>query len=335
METENLNRRRIEEIDKMDEKQKSLDISIVIPVYNEEGNLKELYEKLSNVLRVITENFELIFVDDGSTDNSFNILKGISTVDKKVKVIKLRRNFGQSAALTAGFDYSRGDLIITMDGDLQNDPDDIPLLLKKINDGYDIVNGWRADRKDLFFSKKLPSKISNWLASKLTGVKLHDFGCTLKAFRREVVENMNLYGEMHRYIPALASWMGVSIAEVKVMHHPRQYGKSKYGITRLVRGMLDLITVKFLLSYSTRPLQLFGIPGIISFFVGLVIGLYLTIGKLFFGMSLADRPLLLLAVLLIFLGAQFITMGLLGEIITRTYYEVQGKPIYAVKEIVE
>lgn len=335
METENQNRRRIEETDNMDEKQKSIDISVVIPVYNEEENLKELYEKLSNVLRVITENFELIFVDDGSTDNSFNILKEINTGDKKVKVIKFRRNFGQSAALTAGFDYSRGNLIITMDGDLQNDPDDIPLLLKTINEGYDIVNGWRADRKDPFFSKKLPSKISNWLASKLTGVKLHDFGCTLKAFRREVVENMNLYGEMHRYIPALASWMGVSIAEVKVRHHPRQYGKSKYGITRLMRGMLDLITVKFLLSYSTRPLQLFGIPGMISFFVGLVIGLYLTIGKLFFGMSLADRPLLLLAVLLIFLGTQFITMGLLGEIITRTYYEVQGKPIYAVKEIVD
>jgi glycosyltransferase involved in cell wall biosynthesis len=257
METENQNRRRIEETDKMNEKQKSLDISVVIPVYNEEENLKELYVKLSNVLRVITENFELIF--------------------------------------------------------LQNDPDDIPLLLKTINEGYDIVNGWRADRRDPFFSKKLPSKISNWLASKLTGVKLHDFGCTLKAFRREVVENMNLYGEMHRYIPALASWMGVSIAEVKVRHHPRQYGKSKYGITRLMRGMLDLTTVKFLLSYSTRPLQLFGIPGIISFIVGFVIGLYLTIGKLFFGMSLADRPLLLLAVLLIFLGTQFITMGLLGE----------------------
>ena len=319
----------------MNEKQKSIDISVVIPVYCEEDNIKELYMKLRSVLTSITESYEIIFVDDGSTDNSFNILKEINTEDKKVKVIKLRRNFGQSAALSAGFDYSQGDLIITMDGDLQNDADDIPQLLEKIGEGYDIVSGWRADRKDPFFSKKLPSKISNWLASKLTGVKLHDFGCTLKAFRREVVENTNLYGEMHRYIPALASWMGVSIAEVKVRHHPRQYGKSKYGITRLMRGMLDLITVKFLLSYSTRPLQLFGIPGMISFFVGFIIGLYLTIGKLFFGMSLADRPLLLLAVLLIFLGTQFITMGLLGEIITRTYYEVQGKPIYAVKEIVD
>ena len=319
----------------MDKEPKSVDISVVIPIYNEEENLRELYAKLSNVLPSITENYEIIFVDDGSIDNSFNILREINTEDKKVKAIKFRRNFGQSAAISAGFDYAKGDVIITMDGDLQNDPEDIPLLFKKIEEGYDIVSGWRADRKDPLFTKKLPSKFSNWLASKLTGVKLHDFGCTLKAFRREVVENINLYGEMHRYIPALASWMGISIAEVKVRHYPRQHGKSKYGITRLMRGMLDLITVKFLLSYSTRPLQLFGIPGVISFFAGFVIGAYLTIERLAFGTSIANRPLLLLAVLLVFLGVQFITMGLLGEIITRTYYEVQGKPIYAVKEIVE
>ena len=319
----------------MDDKQKSVEISIVIPVYDEEENLKDLYAKLGEVLPSITESYEIIFVDDGSTDNSFNILKEINKKDEKVKAIKFRRNFGQTAAISAGFDYSKGDVIITMDGDLQNDPGDIPLLLEKINEGYDVVSGWREDRKDPLFTKKLPSKFSNWLASKLTGVKLHDFGCTLKAFRREVMENIDLYGEMHRYIPALASWMGVSIAEVKVRHRPRQHGRSKYGITRLVRGMLDLITVKFLLSYSTRPLQLFGIPGIISFFAGFVIGAYLTIGRLFFGMGLADRPLLLLAVLLVFLGVQFITMGLLGEVIARTYYEAQGKPIYAVKEIIE
>jgi len=319
----------------MDEKQKPVEISIVIPVYNEEENIRELHAKLIAVLPSITESYEIIFVDDGSTDDSFNILKGINMKDKKAKAIKFRKNFGQTAALSAGFDHSKGDVIITMDGDLQNDPGDIPLLLKKINGGYDIVSGWRADRKDPFFTKRLPSKFSNWLASKLTDVKLHDFGCTLKAFRREVVENIDLYGEMHRYTPALASWMGISIAEVKVRHHPRKHGKSKYGITRLMRGLLDLITVKFLLSYSTRPLQLFGIPGIISFFAGFVIGAYLTIGRLFFGMGLADRPLLLLAVLLVFLGVQFITMGLLGEVIARTYYEVQGKPIYAVKEIIE
>ncbi len=312
-------------------------ISVIIPAYNEEENIKPLYAKLKQAFGEGDANidYEIIFVDDGSTDNTFNILKEINKKNKNVKVIQFRRNFGQTAALSAGFDYSKGDVLITMDGDLQNDPGDIPLLLEKINEGYDIVSGWRVDRKDPFFTKKLPSKFSNWLALKLTGVKLHDFGCTLKAFRREVVANINLYGEMHRYIPALASGMGVSIAEVKVRHHPRQHGKSKYEITRLIRGLLDLITVKFLLSYSTRPLQLFGIPGIISFFAGFVIGAYLTIGKLFFGMGLADRPLLLLAVLLIFLGVQFVTMGLLGEIITRTYYEVQGKPIYAVKEIIE
>jgi len=312
-------------------------ISVVIPEYNEEKNIKPLYAKLKQALGEGEANigYEIIFVDDGSTDNTFKVLKELHEKDSSVKIIKFRKNFGQSAAISAGFDYSKGDVIITMDGDLQNDPEDIPKLFKKIGEGYDIVSGWRADRKDPFFTKKMPSKFSNWLASKLTGVKLHDFGCTLKAYRREVVENINLYGEMHRYIPALASWVGISIAEVKVRHHPRQHGKSKYGITRLMRGMLDLITVKFLLSYSTRPLQLFGIPGIISLFIGFVIGAYLTIERLVFGMSIANRPLLLLAVLLVFLGVQFITIGLLGEIITRIYYEVQGKPIYAVKEIIE
>ena len=312
-----------------------MSLSIIIPVFNEEENIPHLVKGLKTALAGIKTDYEVIFIDDGSTDYTLEVLKDIHKAGNNIKIIEFRRNFGQTAAISAGFDYSQGDVIITMDGDLQNDPEDVPLLLKKISEGYDIVSGWRADRKDPFFTKKLPSKISNWLASKLTGVKLHDFGCTLKAFRREVVENINLYGEMHRYIPALASWMGISIAEVKVRHHPRQYGRSKYGIARLMRGMLDLITVKFLLSYSTRPLQLFGIPGILSFLAGFVIGAYLTFEKLFFGISLADRPLLLLAVLLIFLGVQFITTGLLGEIITRTYYEVQGKPIYAVKEIVE
>lgn len=312
-----------------------MSISIIIPVCNEEENIPDLVRSLTAALAEIETEYEVIFIDDGSTDNTFTVLKGIHKEEDCIKIIRFRRNFGQTAAISAGFDYSHGDVIITMDGDLQNDPEDILVLLKKINEGYDVVSGWRVERKDPFFTKKLPSKISNWLASKLTGVELHDFGCTLKAFRREVVDQVNLYGEMHRYIPALASWSGISIAEVKVRHHPRQYGRSKYGIARLMRGMLDLITITFLLSYSTKPMQLFGIPGILSFFAGFVIGAYLTIGKLFYGLSLADRPLLLLAVLLIFLGFQFITMGLLGELITRTYYEVQGKPIYAVKEIVE
>jgi len=310
-------------------------LSIIIPLFNEEENIPYLIDALKMVLDKLKINYEIIFIDDGSTDNTFDILKDIHKKNNNIRIIRLRRNFRQALAFSAGFDHSKGDVIITMDGDLQNDPEDIPRLLDKLDEGYDIVKGWRVNRKDPFFSKKLPSKIFNWLTSRITGVKLHDFACALNAYRREVVENIAIYGELHRYIAVLASMRGVSIAEIEVKHHPRIYGESKYKIGRLIRGTFDLITVKFLLSYSTRPLQLFGIPGVISFFIGFVIGAHLTVGKLFFGMSLADRPLLLLAVLLIFLGMQFITMGLLGEIITRTYYEVQGKPMYAIKEIVE
>ncbi len=319
----------------MGENPKPTEISVVVPVFNEAGNLEELHAKLSDILRCITESYEIIFVDDGSTDNSFKILVGINKEDGKVRVVRLTRNYGQSAALKAGFDYSRGNIIITMDADLQNDPEDIPLFLGKINEGYDLVSGWRADRKDPFFTKKLPSKFSNWLASRVTGVKLHDFGCALRALRREVADNIDLYSEMHRFIPALASWSGASIAELKVKHHPRKYGKSKYGLMRLIHGLLDLITVKFLISYSARPLQLFGIPGLISLAAGFVIGAYLTTEKFFLDKALADRPLLLLAVLLVFIGVQFIVMGLLGEINVRTYYEVQSKRAYAVKDIIE
>lgn len=309
-------------------------ISVVTPVFNEEKNILPLYENLRNTLDGLNSerNYELIFVDDGSTDASFRILRGIHDKDNNTKVIKLRRNFGQTAALSAGFDYSKGDVIITIDADLQNDPADIPLLLKKIDEGYDVVCGWREDRKDPFFAKKLPSKLSNWLASRLTGLELHDFGCTLKAFRRDVVENIDLYGEMHRYIPALASWMGVSIAEVKVRHHPRVHGKTKYGILRLMHGLFDLVTVKFLLSYSTRPLQLFGIPGVMAILAGFVIGAYLIVERIVFLTSIANRPLLLLAVLLLFMGVQFITLGLLGEVTTRMYYEAQDRHIYIIKE---
>lgn len=310
-------------------------ISIVIPAFNEEENIPLLIASLEPVMKALDREYEIIFIDDGSTDKTFNILKEQRKNNEHIQIIKFRRNFGQTAALSAGFDHAKGNVIITMDCDLQNDPEDIPRLLEKINEGYDIVCGWRADRKDPFFSKKMPSKFSNWLAGRLTGLDLHDFGCTLKAFRSDVVKNINLYGELHRYIPALASWMGVSVAEIKVNHHARRYGNSKYGVNRLIRGMLDLITVKFLLSYSTKPMQLFGIPGIISFFVGFVIGAYLLIERLYFSKGIADRPLLILTVLFIFLGVQFITIGLLGEIITRTYYEVLDKKIYAIREIVE
>lgn len=309
-------------------------ISVIIPVFNEVDNLRELHSRLSEQLLSITDNYEIIFVEDGSNDGSLSVLEELHRNDKRIRVIVFRRNFGQTAALSAGFDYSRGSVIVTMDADLQNDPADIPLLIEKIEEGYDVVSGWRVDRMDPFFTKKLPSRLSNWLAAKITGIKLHDFGCTLKAFRKDVIENVHLYGEMHRYIPALASWIGISIAEVKIRHHPRAHGKTKYGPSRLMRGLLDLVTIKFLLSYSTRPLQLLGLPGVIAILVGFVIGAYLTTERLLFNISIANRPLLLLSVLLIFIGVQFITLGLLGEFIARTYYEAQCKHIYAVKEII-
>ena len=312
-----------------------MEISVVIPLLNEEENIQQLYTKLEAVLVKLNKPYEIIFIDDGSTDNTFNILKDIHKKNSNVKIIKFRRNFGQALAFSAGFDHSKGDVIITMDGDLQNNPEDIPRLLDKLDEGYDIVKGWRVNRKDPFLSKKVPSKIFNWLTSRITGVKLHDFACALNAYRREVVENITIYGELHRYISVLASMRGVSIAEIEVKHHPRIYGESKYKVGRLIRGTFDLITIKFLLSYSTRPLHLFGIPGAISFFIGFVIGAHLTIERLVFGMGIGDRPLLLLAVLLVFLGAQFITMGLLGEVMTRIYYEVQNKPMYAIREIID
>ncbi len=309
-------------------------ISVVIPLLNESENIDELYESLNKVIKSYP-NREVLFIDDGSTDNTFEILKDLHEKDPSVKIIRFRRNFGQTAALSAGFDHASGDVIITMDGDMQNDPADIPRLLEKIDKGYDVVCGWRADRNDPFITKKIPSRMSNWLAYRLTGVRLHDSGCTLKAFRSEVIKSIRLYGEMHRFIPAVASWMGVSIEEIPVKHNPRVHGISKYSASRLFRGFLDLMTVKFLLSYSTRPMQLFGIPGIISGFLGILIGVYLTYIRLILGQGIGDRPLLMLAVLLTILGIQFISMGLLGEIIIRTYYEVLNKPIYSIKEIIE
>jgi len=308
-------------------------ISVVIPLLNEEENLPELYDGLKKVLSQYNKK-EIIFIDDGSIDSTYKILNQLHEKDPDVKIIRFRRNFGQTAALSAGFDYTKGDIIITMDGDLQNDPTDIPRLVDKIREGNDIVCGWRADRNDPFLSKKIPSLISNWLARQLTGVKIHDSGCTLKAFRSDVVRDIRLYGELHRYIPAVASWMGVTIEEISVIHHPRTHGKSNYNISRLFRGMLDLMTVTFLISYSTRPMQLFGIPGVLSVFLGLLMGGYLSFIRLFYNQGIGDRPLLMLAVLLTIMGIQFISMGLLGEIIVRTYYEVLNKQIYALKDTI-
>jgi len=313
----------------------SVDISIVLPILNEEKNLEELHSRLTETLGKLGLEYEIIAVDDGSTDDSFEVLKRLHQRDAKLKAIRFRRNFGQTAAMSAGFHHARGDVIITMDSDLQNDPADIPRLLDKINEGYDVVSGWRADRKDKFLSRRLPSILANRLIAKMTDVNLHDFGCTLKAYRKEVTDNIDLYGEMHRFIPALARWVGAEITEMKVKHHPRKHGKSKYGISRTTRVILDLMTVKFLLTFSTRPIQIFGRIGLGSGLIGFLICSYLSIRKLFFKMSLLERmPMLLLGVLLILVGVQFISMGLLGEIMVRTYHESQRKPIYVIKEIV-
>ena len=310
-----------------------MDLSVVIPLYNEEENVKPLYEQLKATLEEIGREYEIVVVDDGSTDRSFDILKELHQRDKRLKVIRFRRNFGQTAAFAAGFDYSQGEVVVTMDADLQNDPADIPLLLERIEEGYDVVSGWRVKRKDPFLTRRLPSMIANWLISHVTGVHLHDYGCSLKAYRREVVKNVQLYGELHRFIPALASWMGISVAEVPVRHHPRRFGRSKYGLSRTARVLLDLITVRFLLSYSTRPIHIFGGLGLAGFALGMALGAYLSFVKFVLGQSIGGRPLLLLAVLLMVVGVQLISMGLLGELVVRTYYETLNKPIYAVREI--
>ncbi|MEA3291951.1 MAG: glycosyltransferase family 2 protein [Pseudomonadota bacterium] len=315
------------------ETEQKLVLSIVLPVYNEQDNVNELHREIDEALSGLGIGYEIIYVDDGSSDLTLERLKKLQQRDSHVVALELRRNFGQTAAMSAGFDHARGDIIVTMDADRQNDPRDIPKLLDKIGEGYDMVAGWRYDRKDGFLLRRLPSQLANKLISWTTDVKLHDYGCTLKAFKSEVIKQISLYGEMHRFIPAIASWVGVRIAEVKVNHRPRVAGTSKYGISRTFRVILDLITVKFLLSYSSRPLQFFGAIGLISLGLGFLIGLVLTVEKLFFGMGLQDRPILLLAVLLVFIGLQFITTGLLGEMITRTYHESQDKPIYTVREI--
>jgi glycosyltransferase involved in cell wall biosynthesis len=309
------------------------ELSIVIPLYNEEENIRPLYVSLKPVLDGTGKNYEVLFVDDGSTDGTLGELERIAAGDPRVVVLSFRRNFGQTAAFAAGFDHATGDVIVTMDGDLQNDPGDIPGMIEAIKD-YDLVSGWRRNRKDAFVSRKLPSKIANWLIGRVTGVRLHDYGCSLKAYRKEVVKNLRLYGEMHRFIPAVANWYGVRVAEVETTHHPRARGKSKYGISRTVRVVMDLITVKFLQSFSTKPIQFFGPMGLLSTAAGFCISLWLTAEKLLMGRSIGGRPLLLLGVLLIIVGIQLVGMGLLGEMLVRVYHESQKKPIYAIKKII-
>jgi glycosyltransferase involved in cell wall biosynthesis len=306
--------------------------SVVIPLFNEEENVPELHRRVKSVMESTGQEYEIIYIDDGSTDRTLHLLEEVRAGDGNIVVISFRRNFGQTAAFAAGFDYSRGDVIVTLDGDLQNDPADIPGLVSAIKD-CDIVSGWRKNRKDPFLSRRLPSIIANRLISWVTGVKLHDYGCSLKAYRREVIKNLKLYGEMHRFIPAVASWYGVKIAEVETTHHPRLRGKSKYGISRTVKVVLGLITVKFLQSFSTKPLQFFGPVGLASGAAGFFISLYLSVQKMLFGIDIGGRPLLLLGVLLIIVGIQFIGMGLLGEMVVRVYHESQKKPIYVIKKI--
>ena len=316
------------------------ELSIVIPVRNESPNIRPLYNELSSTLARAGRSYEIIVIDDGSTDDTFDQLAALQSRDPQLRVIRLRRNFGQTAAFAAGFAFARGRLVVTSDGDRQNDPADIARMADEIDHGYDIVCGWRKDRKDRLLTRRLPSIIANKLISWATGVELHDYGCSLKVFRAEVVKPLRLYGEMHRFLPAIASEMGVRIQEVVVNHRPRTAGASKYGLSRTIRVILDLLTVKFLLAYSTRPLQIFGLMGMAAGGLGAIIMGWL--GYIRFAhlldpsiprQGIADRPLLLIGVLLLFVGVQLVTFGLLAELLARTYYESQNKPVYAIREI--
>ncbi|MDD5439678.1 MAG: glycosyltransferase family 2 protein [Candidatus Omnitrophica bacterium] len=309
-----------------------MDISIVIPVYNEAGNLPLLVKGITRNLGSLGRSYEIIFVDDGSQDDSCAVLKELKKSNAPMKIIKLRRNFGQTQAIVAGFDNAEGDIIVTMDADLQNDPDDIPALIAKLGEGYDIVSGWRDKRKDPFFSRKLPSFCANKLISFLTGVKLHDYGCTLKAYRKDVIRNMRLYGEMHRFIPAIASFSGIKLAEMRVRHHNRGYGVSKYGISRTLMVLLDLITVKFFLSYSKNPMRLFGLVGLVSIFLGCAFFAVAIVMKCMKVLYITGNPLFYMSILLEMVGAQCILMGILGEMNVRIYYELLNKQTYSVEE---
>ena len=310
-------------------------ISIVVPVYNEEENVPILYDRLKEVLEKIPYDYEIIFVDDGSIDRTREILEEIASKDKKVKVIEFARNFGQTPAMMAGMDYATGDVIVTMDGDLQNDPEDIPRLLEKIEEGYDVVSGWRKNRQDAAISRKLPSKIANWLIGKMTGVKIHDYGCTLKAYRSEVIKKVRLYWELHRFIPALASTVtSVSkIIEIPVKHHPRIYGKSKYGISRTFKVLADLFFIWFLKKFMQKPIHFFGILGLVLFFAGLIPFLYL-VGLKLTGHSIGGRPLLIISVLFILSGIQMFTTGIISEILMRIYFESRDKKPYVAGRVV-
>jgi len=311
------------------------EISIIVPVYNEAPNLKDLVQQIFQVMRPLGRAFEVLLIDDGSTDGSPDLLRTIQRHHPGLRVILLRRNFGQSAAMTAGFDHALGDIVVTMDGDLQNDPRNIPLLIAKLEEGYDLVNGWRRERQDPFLSRRLPSLIANRIIGMATGVKLHDYGCSLKAYRGDLTKHLLLYGELHRFIPVLARFHGARIGEAAVSHHARIRGKSKYGIGRTYRVILDLILMLFFQKFATRPLQLFGLSGGPLFVLGLIIEIYLTWLKLWHGQDIGGRPLLILGALLIITGIVLVGIGLCAELVVRTYYEPSGKRIYTVREVLE
>ena len=312
-----------------------IQFSIVVPFFNEQENIPPLYMRLTEVMDGIGEPYELVFVDDGSKDNTFKVLSDIYEHDRRVNIVRLRRNFGQTAALKAGFDFARGEVIISLDGDLQHDPEEIPRFVEKIEEGYDLVSGWRHQRKDAWLTRQFPSRVANWMMAKLSGIELHDFGTTFKAYRREIIQEIQLYGELHRFIPALAGSSGAKIAEVPIENPHRKNGRSNYGIGRTIRVFLDLMIVKFLLDYSTRPLQFFGFLGICGASAGMAIAAYLGIDKLLHHTDAISEhgPLMLLAVVLFLSGVQLLSLGLLGEITSRTNYESQNKSIYALREV--
>ena len=312
---------------------RKVDCSVIVPVYEEEDNLVPLHARITEVLAPTGSDYEVIYVDDGSRDHSFARLQEIAADDERVIVVQFRRNFGQTAALAAGIAQARGEVLVFLDADLQNDPADIPRLLAKIDEGYDVVSGWRVNRQDAAVSRRLPSHIANSLISAVTGVHIHDYGCTLKAYRREVVEHIHLYGEMHRFIPAHAAWVGASITEIPVDHHPRLHGRSKYGIGRTMKVVLDLLTVKFLGSYSTKPIYVFGGLGLATILLSCVSGVLLVAQKLVIGVWMIRSPLLLLSAMLFIVGVQLILMGLLAEIGVRTYHESQTKPTYVIRQV--
>ena len=312
-----------------------LNLSLVVPVYNEEKNLPLLIDAIRAALEPLPYTWEVVLVDDGSEDSSLQVMTQLAEeYSEHLRVVSFRRNFGQTAAIAAGLDYAKGEIIILLDADLQNDPADIPMLLEKLDEGYDLVSGWRKQRQDTYLTRTLPSNLANWLISRVTGVPLHDYGCTLKAYRREVLEGFRLYGEMHRFIPVFAHSVGARITEVPVNHHPRRFGKAKYGLERTLKVVLDLFTVKFLVSYSSKPIYLFGGAGLVLIFVSSAMLLFLGVRRILISTSVLLSPIFPLAIMLLIMGFQSLLMGLIAELLVRTYYESQRKPIYLIRKTI-